>query len=107
VQSLHRLFPNIHWCVPAKVRALLEKEGISSISECNWWDQIDLSFPSCDLKITAVPAQHFSGRSGRDLNTTLWAGWVVEFKNERPKQLYFAGDTGYNPIDFKKIGPRL
>lgn len=106
VQRLHRLFPNIHWCVPAKVRGLLEKEGISSISECNWWDQIDLSFPSCDLKITAVPAQHFSGRSGRDLNATLWAGWVVEFKNERPKQLYFAGDTGYNPIDFKKIGER-
>jgi N-acyl-phosphatidylethanolamine-hydrolysing phospholipase D len=64
--------------------------------------------PNLRIKATAVPTQHFSGRHPRDINQTLWAGWVVEFfRKDKPfKRLYFVGDTGYNPIDFKNIGKK-
>ncbi len=109
VHALNRRFPKIKWFVPTGVRRWFERQRISSVFECGWWDEAELDFTRVKLKATAVPAQHFSGRTGRDLNTTLWAGWVVEFEPQdgMPKKLYFAGDTGYNAHDFKTIGQRF
>jgi len=50
--------------------------------------------------VFCLPAQHFSGRTPTDTNTSLWCSWLLEIDGFR---LYFAGDTGYGGI-FRKIG---
>ncbi|HSX04067.1 MAG TPA: MBL fold metallo-hydrolase [Rhabdochlamydiaceae bacterium] len=100
VKRLAHLFPHIYWIVPQGVKQWFLKEKIFKVVELSWWEDSSLS---PHLKITAVPAQHFSGRRGYDLNKTLWLGWVVE-DFQLGKRFYFVGDTGYNTHDFKKIG---
>ena len=55
------------------------------------------------VRVTVVGAQHFGGRC---LIDNLWdgepyQGYVIEY---RDTTIFFAGDTGYNPHLFKKIG---
>ncbi len=77
----------IGWGVdPAKVRQL------------GWWQEAELN----GVRLAAVPARHFSGRSLMDGDTTLWASWVIQAEGLR---LFFSGDTGYH-ADFKAIGER-
>ena len=45
-----------------------------------------------ELRVTYVPAQHWSSRSLRDRRRMLWGGFVVESAAGR---IYFAGDTGF------------
>lgn len=73
------------------VGAHLEAWGIpaSRITELDWWDSV--SVPNTELRISAAPSQHFSGRGVGDRNTTLWSSFVVE----GPKHsVFFSGDTG-------------
>jgi L-ascorbate metabolism protein UlaG (beta-lactamase superfamily) len=68
--------------------SLLRANGLQTISELDWWESV--SFQSLTIHFT--PAQHFSGRSMRDRNASLWGSFWVD----TPKgALYFAGDTGY------------
>jgi L-ascorbate metabolism protein UlaG (beta-lactamase superfamily) len=77
----------IKWGVdPARVRQL------------GWGDETSVG----DVRLAAVPAQHFSGRSLSDGDRTLWASWVIMAGDLR---LFFSGDTGYH-ADFKAIGER-
>jgi len=103
VERLHRRFPDILWIVPKGVKKWFKKQGISKVVELDWWEEahIDSTF-----KITSVPSQHFSGRTASNGNRTLWSGYVVEDLRSS-KVLYFVGDTGYNPYDFKAIGERF
>ncbi len=68
--------------------AFLARKGITGAHDMDWWDSIH----DGQLKIVAVPAQHFSARSFFDRNLTLWCGFVVETPEGN---IYFAGDTGY------------
>jgi|ERR1700693_1224228 len=80
------------FAVPLGVRSRLEKHKISTvekISELDWWQSQVISEK---LKITCVPARHFSGRGLRDRNKTLWSGYVIDGP---AGAIYFAGDTGY------------
>lgn len=74
------------------VGAHLERYGIapSRITELDWHESVELP----GLRITATPAQHFSGRGLGDRNATLWASWVIQ--SERRK-VFFSGDTGLTP----------
>jgi N-acyl-phosphatidylethanolamine-hydrolysing phospholipase D len=67
--------------------------------ELEWWRETEVD----GLLIHCVPAQHFSGRSLRDRDQRLWAGWVVGGPSRR---FYHAGDSGYSEV-FKEIGRRL
>ena len=71
--------------------AYLGRKGIKGAREMDWWDETT----DGELRITAVPAQHFSARSVTDRNYTLWCGFVLEVRGER---VYFAGDTGFGPF---------
>jgi len=53
------------------------------------------------VTITATPAQHWSARSLWDRNQSLWSSWLIQFENFT---LWYSGDTGYNPYQFKEIG---
>ncbi|MBS0625373.1 MAG: MBL fold metallo-hydrolase [Verrucomicrobia bacterium] len=99
VSALHRLHPQILWIVPERLSPWFKRRGIANVIEIPWWGTQENPL----YKITAVPAQHFSGRTPWDLNKTHWNGYVFESKKSG-KRFYFTGDTGYNPIGFKEIG---
>ncbi|NGX27354.1 MAG: hypothetical protein K940chlam6_01288, partial [Chlamydiae bacterium] len=103
VERLHSRFPNILWVVPHGVKKWFKNLEIKRVIELSWWEEIDVD---SIFKVTAVPAQHFSGRKTPDLNRTLWAGYVME-DLLTAKIFYFVGDTGYNEHDFKKIGEKF
>ncbi len=67
----------------------------ANITELDWNESTQLP----GLKLTATPAQHFSGRGPFSRNKTLWASWVME--SERRK-VFFSGDTGLTD-DFTRI----
>ena len=110
VTKLHKLHPNIQWWVPLGVKKWFSKLGIRNVEEFGWWEERTFtSQTDANLKITltAVPTQHFSGRTLRDSWSSLWVGWVMELSRENStKRLYFVGDTGYNEFDFKAIGKK-
>jgi L-ascorbate metabolism protein UlaG (beta-lactamase superfamily) len=85
---------------PLGVQKFLDELQINGSTDMDWWDEMSLSD---SVRIQSVPAQHFSGRGMLDRDATLWCGYVLKtsFGN-----LYFAGDTGYNPTTFKEIGRR-
>ena len=87
--------------VPLGLRPWFESLGIREVVELDWW----ASAPIGPLTITAVPAQHSSGRSVllEDQNERLWASWVVAARDRR---FFFGGDTGYHAA-FVEIGRRL
>jgi L-ascorbate metabolism protein UlaG (beta-lactamase superfamily) len=58
------------------------------IIELDWWQSHALTDR---VRVTYVPAEHFSGRGLFDRNTSLWGGFVLETP---AGQIYFAGDTG-------------
>lgn len=74
------------------VGARLERWGIAatSIVELDWGE----GWSGRGVTLCAEPAQHFSGRTLRDRNSTLWASWVI--KGDR-HQVFFSGDTGLTP----------
>lgn len=100
VSILNRFHPQIEWVVPDRLSPWFLKRGIYNVKELTWWQ----STQSHKCKITAVPAQHFSGRTFWDQNKTHWNGYVLECASKR---IYFTGDTGYNEIDFKEIGKQF
>jgi len=66
----------------------LQDAGISTVVELDWWEYLELG---PQLKVNAVPSQHWSRRQLFDLNRALWAGYVFE---STWGTIYFAGDTG-------------
>ena len=111
VLKIFKRFPKIQWIVPQGVKKILNRWGIHRVQELKWWQHHTIELPAypCSITFTAVPSQHFSGRKMWHSNKTLWCGFVVSFKSilDEPKQFYFVGDTGYNSIDFKRIGDRF
>jgi L-ascorbate metabolism protein UlaG (beta-lactamase superfamily) len=85
---------------PLGVKSFLDDQQITSATDLDWWQEVSISD---SLTIQSVPAQHFSGRGIGDRDATLWAGYII--KNHQGN-IYFAGDTGYNPVTFKEIGQR-
>ncbi|QGZ66500.1 MBL fold metallo-hydrolase [Paraburkholderia acidisoli] len=86
---------------PLGVGDRLIEWGISSakVRQLDWWQSASVG----GLEFTATPAQHFSGRSLFDGNSTLWASWVIVDQDLR---VFFSGDTGYFD-GFRTIGERL
>jgi N-acyl-phosphatidylethanolamine-hydrolysing phospholipase D len=107
LKKLLELQPALQWIVPLGLKCWFLKKikevNPASVRELAWYESIVIRQGTQEIKCTSVPAQHFSGRGIFDANKTLWSGFIVE---TREKCFYFAGDTGYNEIDFKEIGKR-
>ncbi len=107
IKQIIKYHPGAIFIVPQGVKKWFERLRVKQVIELSWWESVDLPLSktsSTQVKITAVPAQHFSGRGFFDFNKSHWCGYVVEIQtaSER-KRCYFAGDTGYNSVDFKEI----
>ncbi|TWI63029.1 L-ascorbate metabolism protein UlaG (beta-lactamase superfamily) [Pseudoduganella lurida] len=78
----------VQWGVPAE-----------KIRQMDWWRGVRLD----GISLTCTPAQHFSGRSLTDGNSTLWCSWVIDSGSHR---VFFSGDSGYFR-GFKAIGDQF
>lgn len=91
----------VPFVVPLGVGAHLERWRVPDrqIVELDWWER--WQSPS-GITFTATPARHFSGRSLRDRNRTLWASFAIRGPRHR---VFFGGDTGMFD-GFAEIGER-
>ncbi|MCO5599912.1 hypothetical protein L7F22_054019 [Adiantum nelumboides] len=69
------------------------------VAEMDWWDKATVHRAGMQgsIEIWCTPAQHGSGRSGRDQGISLWSSWMVLYKHEEDsnqQRIFFAGDTG-------------
>jgi L-ascorbate metabolism protein UlaG (beta-lactamase superfamily) len=69
----------------------LAKAGIRGATELDWWQSTEIA----GLRITYVPAQHFSARTAFDRNRSLWGGFVLQAPGGAT--VYFAADSGWCP----------
>lgn len=85
------------------VGAHLEAWGVppERVVELDWWESYEL--PKAELTVTAAPSQHFSGRTLRGRNSTLWSAMVLR---SRRHSVFFSGDTGLT-TEYKEIRERL
>lgn len=80
---------NARWLTSVGVGANLRKFGVQAkIEELDWTQSVTIG---TDLKITALPARHFSGRGLTDRFDSLWSSFV--FKGNR-HNVYFGADSG-------------
>ena len=84
--------------VPLKLSKYFTRNGFKNVNELDWYDDIKVN----DLKITLLPAVHWSKRSLNDTNKTLWGNFLIEYKD---KKIFFACDTGYGNI-YKELGEK-
>ncbi|KOQ17843.1 hypothetical protein ABW35_28915, partial [Achromobacter xylosoxidans] len=68
----------------------------AKVEQLDWWQSTEVE----GLRLTATPAQHFSGRGLTDGDRSLWASWVIDDAGMR---IFFSGDSGYFD-GFKAIG---
>jgi len=88
------------WVTSLKVGALLREFGVEGgrIAELDWTQSVTIQGEegtqgdeAAVLRVTALPARHFSGRSLFNRFTTLWSSFVLEGRRHR---VYFGADSG-------------
>ena len=98
ISRLVERYPAVVWHVPLGLAEFLKRSGARDIIELDWWGENSVAA----LKLTCVPAQHFSGRTLGRRNQTLWCGWTLRAPE---RSVFFAGDTALHP-EFATIGQR-
>ena len=101
--SLDMLPKNGILLIPYGIARYVPDFGFMKTEELQPWEFIE----NDSVRVTAVPAQHFTGRYGFDrdwLGDIGYTGYIVEY---RGIVVFFAGDTGYNSEFFKEIGRRF
>lgn len=79
----------------------MERWGVppERITELDWWEDVDVN----GVRVTATPAQHFSGRGLKDRNTTLWSSFHMRGDEH---SFYFGADSGLTS-EFSEIAARF
>ncbi len=125
-QLLQRFGHKLQWIVPLGLKTWLKSCGIANnVVELDLWGfTTPITHPH--LRVTCVPAQHWSNRTALDKNKTLWCGWAVHDVSALPSTtaspgslaeptepapflpcFYFTGDTGWSPQLFAEIAASL
>jgi N-acyl-phosphatidylethanolamine-hydrolysing phospholipase D len=98
--SLEAIGKDVLYIVPKDNADVLVGAGLPNVVELGWWESHSVG----DLKVTLVPAQHWSMRAPWDKNKRLWGGFVFESPEGTS---YHAGDTAFNEGVFKAIAERF
>jgi N-acyl-phosphatidylethanolamine-hydrolysing phospholipase D len=85
--------------VPLNLGKYFTPYRFKDVNEMDWYEEIKINN---DLKVTFLPAVHWSKRSLTDTNKTLWGNFLIEYKD---KKILFACDTGYGNI-YKELGEK-
>ena len=83
--------------VPLKLSKYFKR--FNDVNELDWYEKVQINK---DLKITLLPAVHWSKRGLFDDNKTLWGSFLIEYKD---KKILFASDTGVGNI-YKDLGKK-
>ena len=96
-----RRFPNKNAKVmlPLKLGKYFTRNGYKDVNEMDWYDEIIVNEK---LKVTFLPAVHWSKRSLTDTNKTLWGNFLIDYDG---KKFLFACDTGIGNI-YKDLGDK-
>ena len=86
--------------LPLKLGKYFTRNGYKDVNEMDWYDEIKIND---ELKVTFLPAVHWSKRSLTDTNKTLWGNFLIEYKD---KKILFACDTGVGNI-YKELGNKF
>ncbi|MFT3847614.1 MAG: MBL fold metallo-hydrolase [Propionivibrio sp.] len=100
--AILQLAPKVeHFVAPLGVGDRLLDWGVpaAKVRQFDWWQETTIA----GVRLVATPAQHFSGRSLLDANSTLWSSWVIIAGDVR---VFFSGDSGYFD-GFRQIGERF
>jgi L-ascorbate metabolism protein UlaG (beta-lactamase superfamily) len=122
VQQIATRFPGAHFFVPLGLEKWFHSAGITNVTELDWWEGADLTLAPKRLeraqnmdgdsvksaeghtitaRVSCLPSQHTSRRTGLDTDATLWCSWAVSSSSgpsPEPCSVYFAGDTGYRAV---------
>jgi L-ascorbate metabolism protein UlaG (beta-lactamase superfamily) len=85
--------------VPEGMGRWMHRRGRSRVIELQWWRHTEVE----GLRITLVPALHWSRRGVFDTNRALWGGYVIECSG---RTVYHSGDTARFD-GFSEIGRRF
>jgi N-acyl-phosphatidylethanolamine-hydrolysing phospholipase D len=85
--------------VPKDNGEVLRNGGIERVVELGWWESTEAN----GVRVTCVPAQHWSMRLPWDRNTRLWGGFVYESVDG---VAYHSGDTAMSERVFRTIAER-
>ncbi|WP_312757202.1 MBL fold metallo-hydrolase [Pantoea brenneri] len=99
VKQIVRHFPEARFIVPLGLASWFTRQGVARVEQLDWWQTFRLD----DLCIDAVPARHWSMRTPRDRNRSLWCGWVVRSPTLR---FWFSGDSGFSE-NLREVVARL
>ena len=96
-----RRFPykNSKVLLPLKLGKYFSRNGYKDVNEMDWYDEIQVNEK---LKVTFLPAVHWSKRSLTDTNKSLWGNFLIEYDG---KKILFACDTGVGNI-YKDLGDK-
>ena len=86
--------------LPLKLGKYFTRNGYRDVHDMDWYDEIKIND---ELKVTFLPAVHWSKRSFTDTNKTLWGNFLIEYKG---KKILFACDTGVGNI-YKELGDKF
>jgi len=86
--------------LPLNLGKYFTRNGYKDVDEMDWYDEIKVNE---NLKVTLLPAVHWSKRSFNDTNKTLWGNFLIEYKE---KKILFACDTGFGNI-YKDLGNKF
>lgn len=101
-KMIKQLAPRVKmFCTSLGVGAHLEYWGVApeKIVEFDWWEEKNLGE---NIRLTALPARHFSGRTFHR-NQTLWSAFALQLDDYK---LFLGGDSGYD-THFADIGKKF
>jgi L-ascorbate metabolism protein UlaG (beta-lactamase superfamily) len=96
VRALPRATPVV---VPRGLGRWFTRRRFTDVTELAWWESAEAG----SLRVTLVPACHWSRRRIGDTNRTLWGGFVVEGGGV---SVYHSGDSAWFD-GFREIGERF
>ncbi len=99
VEVFRKLGKRVPVIVPQGMASWMRRNGCTRVTELGWWQQTEIG----GLRITLVPACHWSRRGVFDTNRVLWGGYVVEGGGH---SIYHSGDTA-SFDGFSEIGRRF
>ena len=85
--------------MPLRLSRYLATARYAQALELDWLQAAEVK----GVRVTALPAIHFSKRGLFDRNASLWCGFLVEAGD---RVVLFTGDTAYGPV-FAEIAPRV
>lgn len=101
IKRILRRFPAVEFVVPLGLESWFSRLGARNITPLDWWQATQQG----SMTIHAVPARHWSMRTLKDRNRSLWCGWTIRAGN---LSFWFTGDSGYseNLLEIpRRLGP--